>query len=119
MIGTVNNAIRYDQANRMTSATVGGTASVYTYDALGNRVSEKVGTATTTNFTWDPNAAAAELAQTVKGSTTNTYFYGDRLEAMKSGSTTSYDQLDQTGSVSTVISEYLDRIGWVIYAVRR
>lgn len=88
----------------MTSATVSGTASIYTYDPVGNRATEKVGTQAQSSFTWDPNASVPLLASTTKSATTTDYYYGAGLEASKIGSATSYYQLDQTGSIADVIS---------------
>jgi YD repeat-containing protein len=47
-----SDVFAYDQANRLTSATVGGTASTYSYDADGKRASSTFGT-TTTSFVYD------------------------------------------------------------------
>jgi RHS repeat-associated protein len=44
----------YDQANRLTSATVGGVTSTYAYDGDGRRISKTVG-GNTTNYVYDVN----------------------------------------------------------------
>ena len=50
----------YDQANRLTSVTVGGTTSGYTYDGDGKRTSKTTG-GTTTSFVYDVNAGLPVL----------------------------------------------------------
>src|SRR5438093_13008554 len=51
----------YDLENRMTSATVSGTATTYTYDGDGNRLSATA-SGTTTNYLWDTNETLPLLA---------------------------------------------------------
>jgi RHS repeat-associated protein len=47
-----SDSFGYDQANRLTSASVGGVTSSYHYDGDGKRTSKTVGT-TTTNYVYD------------------------------------------------------------------
>ena len=47
-----SDSFAYDQAHRLTSATVGGTTSTYTYDGDGKRASTTSG-ATTTRYVYD------------------------------------------------------------------
>ncbi|MGH7862173.1 MAG: RHS repeat-associated core domain-containing protein, partial [Candidatus Dormibacteraceae bacterium] len=49
-----SDTFAYDQANRLTSATVSGVTSTDTYDGDGKRVSQTTGT-TTTNYVYDIN----------------------------------------------------------------
>ncbi len=51
-----SDSLAYDQANRLTSATVNGTTSTDTYDGDGKRASQTVGS-TTTNYVYDVNAS--------------------------------------------------------------
>src|SRR5207247_133003 len=46
------DAFAYDQANRLTSATVAGTTTAYAYDGDGNRASSTTG-GSTTSYAYD------------------------------------------------------------------
>lgn len=49
-----NDSFAFDQANRLKTASVGGTTSSYVYDGDGKRVSKTVG-GSTTSYVYDPN----------------------------------------------------------------
>jgi YD repeat-containing protein len=51
-----SDGFAYDQANRMTTATVGGVATTSAYDGDGRRVSQTTG-GVTTNYVYDVNQA--------------------------------------------------------------
>ena len=51
---------RRDQANRLKTASVGGTGSTYAYDGDGKRASKTVG-GTQTGYTYDVNASLPVL----------------------------------------------------------
>lgn len=86
----------FDQANRLTSATVGGTTETYTYDGNGTRVSRQVGAGTPTFYRSDTTGPLAitlddggrkyvygqSLAYAVTGSTLEIY-HGDRLGSIR------------------------------------
>lgn len=103
---TTNTTFKHDLAHRMTQAKKAGSGSYtqdLTYDALGNRVKEVVGS-TTTRSIWDPNGQLALLTQTVAGSTTKDYRYlGSGVLSMKSGSPMHYHYPDHTGSVANLV----------------
>jgi RHS repeat-associated protein len=92
---------RYDLAHRLTQAE--GTYT-YTYDDLGNRATDKVGTAAPTTYAWDPNAAVAQLATTTSPSgVVSDLHYGAGLQAMRQAGLNYYYHLDQTGSVANIV----------------
>jgi RHS repeat-associated protein len=91
----------YDLAHRLTKAVAGSVTDTYSYDPLGNRSQDQG--ATTTDYTWDPNASVAQLATTKSGSTSYDFFNGSGLQAVKSGSSTYYYDKDQTGSVANIV----------------
>ncbi|HEU5477538.1 MAG TPA: RHS repeat-associated core domain-containing protein [Gaiellaceae bacterium] len=102
---------RYDQANRLTTATVNGTTSSYSYDGDGLRASETSG-GSTQHFAWD-HSGNLPLPLT-DGSTT--YIYDDQglpFEQIDSNGTPLYYQHDQLGSTrlltdqsGTVVATY-------------
>ncbi len=55
-----SDSFGYDQANRLTSATVGGTTTTYRYDGDGKRASQAVG-GSTTNYAYDVNASLPDV----------------------------------------------------------
>ena len=55
-----SDSFGYDQANRLKTASVGGTASSYVYDGDGKRTSKTVGS-TQTGYTYDVNASLPVL----------------------------------------------------------
>jgi RHS repeat-associated protein len=56
LVARGSDTFAYDQANRLISATVGGTASTNVYDGDGKRASTTVGS-TTTSYAYDVNTA--------------------------------------------------------------
>lgn len=54
------DSFAYDQANRLTSATVGGVTTTYAYDGDGKRASQTTGGVTTTSV-YDVNAGLPVL----------------------------------------------------------
>jgi RHS repeat-associated protein len=56
LVARGSEAFTYDQANRLTSATVGGSTTTYAYDGDGKRASSTLGGVTTT-YTYDANRA--------------------------------------------------------------
>lgn len=61
----------YDQANRLTSATIGGATWSYAYDGHGKRTGQTVGT-TNLNYEYDVNKSLPD----VLSDGTYTYVYG-------------------------------------------
>src|SRR5581483_8953009 len=51
-----SDTFSYDQANRLTSATVSGTTTTYSYDGDGKRATQTVASSTT-SYVYDPNKA--------------------------------------------------------------
>jgi hypothetical protein len=77
------------------SASVGGTASNYSYDGDGLRLSSTTG-ANTTNYLWDPAAAIPQLdvEQSGSGSDIRSYLYGAGLVSIATGGSTYYYHSD-------------------------
>jgi RHS repeat-associated protein len=69
--GRGSDSFTYDQANRLLSASVGGTTSTYKYDGDGKRVSKTV-SAATTNYVYDIGAGLPVLLD----DGTNKYVWG-------------------------------------------
>ncbi len=95
----------YDLANRMTSATVSGTTTNYTYDGDGNRLQAATTGGSTTNYRWDTNQPLALLATEAdgSGSTLRDYAHGQGLDSMTTGAgSTYYDHLDAYGNVANI-----------------
>jgi RHS repeat-associated protein len=83
---TGSHTYGYDDADQLVSDTLGATTTAWTYDAVGNRLSEKVGSAAATSYTYD---AADQLLSA--GSTTYTYNErGALVEENKGGQKTTY-----------------------------
>ena len=73
----------YDDPNRLTSVTAarGGNASSYSYNGLGDRLSQTVNSATT-NYALDINSGLTQ----VLSDGTNTYLYGNgRIGELQTG----------------------------------
>ena len=88
------NTYTYDAANRLTSVVGGGNTSSYTYNGLGDRLSQTVNAATT-NYTLDLNAGLTQVL--ADGS--NTYLYGAmRIGELQAGGM-AYHLGDALGSV--------------------
>jgi RHS repeat-associated protein len=96
----------YDLANRVKTATVGGTTTTYTYDGDGKRLQASTGSqpSQTTSFLWDPSFPVPQLALEQDGASAllRAYRYGHRRISMQSGATTSYYHHDFVGSVVDV-----------------
>jgi YD repeat-containing protein len=88
------NTYAYDAANRLTSVIGGGTTSAYSYNGLGDRLSQTVNAATT-NYALDLNAGLTQVLS--DGS--NTYLYGAmRIGELQAGGM-AYHLGDALGSV--------------------
>ena len=84
----------YDAANRLTSVVGGGNTSTYTYNGLGDRLSQTVNSVTT-NYVLDLNAGLTQ----VLADGTNTYLYGaGRIGELQPGGF-AYHLGDALGSV--------------------
>ncbi|MGH6638684.1 MAG: Ig-like domain repeat protein [Polaromonas sp.] len=112
-VPTLDQAFAYDNLNRLTNATIGATATQYSYDATGNRTAKVVsGTsypntiATTSNRltqTQDVLGTATvqhDAAGNITGDGVNTYIYSDRGRMATAGNaggtvTYSYNALEQ------------------------
>jgi RHS repeat-associated protein len=90
----------HNLANELTSVTSSGSTDSYTYDGAGNRLQDAG--STTTNYTWDTNAAVPLLATDVSSSATRRYTYADSLNSVKVGSTEYYYTHDTMGSVANL-----------------
>jgi RHS repeat-associated protein len=87
----------WDVEDRMTSATVGGTATTFAYRGDGLRASRTTGGATTT-FTWDVNAGLPVVLDDG-----NQYVYGAGLVSQKQGGNWSYYLADGLGSTMAIV----------------
>ena len=81
----------------MTSSTVGGTTTEFTYNAAGMLATKTAG-GNTTKFDYDPISAQL-VGQRDGGTVTNQFTYGRELVAMTTGSDTDYYTTDELGSV--------------------
>ena len=93
-----SDSFAYDQANRLTSASVSGTTSTYTYDGDGNRASKTVG-GTTTSYVYDVNTSLPNVLTdgTLK------YVYGLGLAyAVDGGGNVQVYHTDLRGSVRAI-----------------
>ncbi len=113
----------YNNEGRLTSKTASGYSQTYTWNSLGELIKVKTGmdsvmfgydaegrrvrkthAGTTTYYVWDGD----QLAMQLDGSGNRTFEYSyqpgglDAPVAVKSGSSTYYYQLDETGSVAAV-----------------
>jgi RHS repeat-associated protein len=88
------NTYTYDAANRLTGVTDGVTPSTYTYNGLGDRLSQTVDS-TTTDYILDLNAGLVQVLD----DGTNTYLYGNgRIGELQPGGF-AYHMGDALGSV--------------------
>ena len=55
LVARDTDSFGYDQANRLTSASVGGTTTQYAYDGCGKWASKTVGSNPATSFVYDVN----------------------------------------------------------------
>ena len=88
----------YDQANRLTTATVAGVSETYTYDGDGVRFSRQVGAGPVTRFVTDP---AAGLPVTLDDGVRK-YVWGQGLAYAVSGTTLEVYHTDRLGSVRAI-----------------
>ena len=88
----------YDQANRLTSATVAGVTESYAYDGDGVRFSRQVGAGPVTRYVSDVNTA---LPVTLDDGS-RTYVWGIGLAYALSGSTLEVYHTDRLGSVRAI-----------------
>lgn len=113
IVGTPTGAsYGYDEADRLITATVGGTQANYSYDGDGLRQSKTV-SATTTQETWDTAEGLPLLVQdgSIKYITGPD---GVPLEVI-SGTTVAYLLHDQLGSVRGILSSVGALIGTATY----
>jgi hypothetical protein len=94
-IGSLGEArsFAWDHENRMTQATIGSVTATYTYNGDGLRMSQTVGS-TTTSYVWDIAGGLPMLLQ----DGTNTYVYGLGLIATYDGGAMTYRLTDGLGS---------------------
>lgn len=88
------NSYNYDAANRLSTATVGGTGYTYAYSGAGDRLNQTSG-GTTTQYVLDLNAGLTQ----VLGDGTNGYLYGNGRIAQYNGLAPEYFLGDALGSV--------------------
>lgn len=89
----------YDNANRLKTAIGGGTSATYTYNGLGERLSQTVNGATT-SYTLDLSGSLSQVLQT----NTQTYLYGDARLAQSGASGMEYFLPDAQGSVRQIVA---------------
>jgi YD repeat-containing protein len=102
----------WDVRNRMTSATVAGSATRYTYDHRGQRLSQRTGTGTTTYYVNDNNNPTGfpQVLEERKGSTPGTatvdrsYMIGLTVEAQAGGNGAFHLVRDGRGSVRALLN---------------
>ncbi len=70
-----SDTFAWDFENRMTAATVSGTATTYTYNGDGLRQSRASG-GVASSYTWDVNRGLPVILQDTTASATTTYVYG-------------------------------------------
>src|SRR5207245_6566392 len=85
----------YDLENRMTSATMSGTQTTYTYDGDGDRLSAITG-ASSTKYVWDINELLPLLAleRDSSGLTLRDYSYAAGLNSMTASGSSYFYLLD-------------------------
>jgi len=89
---TNGDTLVYDQENRLTSITVGGTTTTYTYDGDGNRV-KKVAGSTATYY-------VGNYFEVTNGVSTKYYYFGKQRVAMRTNTGVLYLHSDHLGSTS-------------------
>lgn len=97
-IAKATSTFTYDQANRLTSATVAGTTETYTYDGDGVRASRQVAGQPAVRYVTDPTAS---LPVTIEDGAQK-YVWGLGLAYAVSGSTLEVFHADRLGSVRMV-----------------
>ncbi len=101
LIDDSSSQYTYDLAGRMTTTTPSGaSASNFTYDGDGNRLSQTTGV-NTTQLRWDVNASLPLLADERDGIGTlqRSYLHGNDTLAIDTAGVTSYLHHDALGSV--------------------
>ena len=93
-----NDSFTYDQANRLTSATIGGATWTYTYDGDGKRTSQTVGSANL-NYVYDVNKSLPDVLS--DGTYTDVYGVGLAFAVDSSGNLQVY-HTDGLGSVRAI-----------------
>jgi RHS repeat-associated protein len=94
-----SDAFAWDQENRLTSATIGGTQTTYTYNGDGLRQTRASG-GNTIGYTWDVAGGLPVLLQ----DGTNTYAYGVGLISVTDGSgNQTYPLKDGLGSTVALV----------------
>lgn len=95
----------YDMADRLTSATVGGTTTTYAYAGDGRRLKATQGSSIT-NYLWDESADLPQLALERDGSNNllRRYLNGPDPLSMTTGGATYYYHHDGLGSIANVTS---------------
>ena len=93
-----SDTFTYDQANRLTTASVAGATETYTYDGSGLRVSRQIGAGTPIRYVSDPNSA---LAVTIDDGTRK-YVYGLGLAFAAFGATVESYHADRLGTVRAI-----------------
>jgi RHS repeat-associated protein len=94
MMARGSDTLAYDQANRLTSTTVGSTTATYTYDGDGKRDSKTV-SSTTTAYVYDANRGLPVLLE----DGTRRYVWGLGLAYQVEGSAVLVYHVDGLGSV--------------------
>ncbi len=98
------NSYTWDRANRMLTAP---NNTSYTYDGLGNRVSQTVGT-TATNYLLDLQPGLVKVLRQSDGTNTNHYIHSVRgIHAQSDGTNWQYITQDGLGSVRSLIDSTL------------
>ena len=100
----------WDVENRLTSITVAGTTTNFTYDGDGYRIKQAVVSGNTTVY---PNKLYEIITTT--GNATTHYYLGDKQVALKQGSTLSYIQEDSLGSTSVIADSGGNSYGTITY----
>jgi RHS repeat-associated protein len=93
------HAYTYDNANRLKTAIGGGVSASFTYNGLGERLSQTVNNATTT-YTLDISGSLSQVLQT----NTQTYLYGDARIAQTGAGGMEYFLPDAMGSVRQIVA---------------
>jgi len=116
------DAFAWDHENRLTSATIAGVTTTYTYNpaarlrAVGDglRQSRSSGGATT-SYVWDAAAKVPVVLQETTGSSTTTYVYGPTglLYTVDAAGNPTYYLKDGLGSTVALLRRQRQRYGHV------
>jgi hypothetical protein len=101
--GAGSNSYTWNLADRLTAATVGGSAARYSYDGDGNRLIASTGGATT-NLLWDISYVLPELALERDGSSNllRRYLIGADVNSLTTPAGTFFYHHDPIGSVTNL-----------------